>query len=97
MARRYRALKSELAAHASKAGLAPFPFNSAFFFALVGLPPGKEANQVREHLIATESLGTIAFPEVNALRIAYCSIAEAQIPELVARLVRGVGTSPDAG
>lgn len=86
---RYRALKAGLQelAERSQGRLVPSPFNSAFF-ALVGLRGGLDAQTLRQRLITEQSVGTIAFPEENALRIAYCSIHERALPELVDRLSR---------
>ena len=60
-------------------------------FALVELAPELEvsAEQVRRHLLADESTGLIAIGE-RYLRIAFCSVAEDDLTELVARLERGV-------
>ncbi len=83
LARRYRVLKASLAS----AGLEHFPFNSGCF-ALLRLPAGHDANVVRRRLIADESTGVIAVPAANALRVAFCSIDETDIPDLVARIAR---------
>lgn len=88
LGRRYRALKDALADGAGR--LDPYPFNSGCF-ALVGLPDDLDAHEVRKKLISDFSVGTIAIPEINALRVAYCSIAEETVPELVSRLVKAVG------
>lgn len=86
LAGRYRALKNALGALRTDA-LVPYPFNSAFFV-LLQAAPNLDAEVLRQRLIDEQSVGTIAFPEQNALRIAYCSIDEAKLPELVARLAR---------
>lgn len=88
LAGRYRALKAALADLSTDA-LVPYPFNSAFF-ALLQVRPGLDAETLRRRLVDEQSVGTIAFPEQNALRIAYCSIDEGTLPELVARLARVV-------
>jgi hypothetical protein len=46
---------------------------------------------VRVRLIRDHSVGTIAIPSVNALRIAYCSVAADAIPELAARIGEALG------
>lgn len=86
LARRYDALKQGLATLDDER-VRPLPFNAAYF-ALLELSGGLDAEQVRQDLLARESVGTIAFPEANSLRIAYCSLDADQLPELVARLKR---------
>ena len=41
------------------------------------------ALQVRRKLLADHSVGTIAFPDENGIRLAYCSIHEDKLSELV--------------
>lgn len=82
--RRYRALREGLAVSRSDR-VVPCPFNSAFF-ALLRLSPEVSAEDLRRRLIDEHSVGTIAFPEDNALRIAYCSIHEDVVPALVERI-----------
>ncbi len=79
--RRYHALKAELDA----AGLDALPFNSGCF-ALVRLGDHQEAQAVRLRLIREQSTGVIAVPSANALRVAFCSVEEADIPDLVRRI-----------
>jgi aspartate/methionine/tyrosine aminotransferase len=88
LAGRYNALKRELE-NQDIGGLTPYPFNSGCF-ALVGLPRDLDPDAVRHRLINAYSMGTIAIPEINALRIAYCSIAEETVPELVSRLAKSI-------
>ncbi len=83
---RYGVLRRSLEAH----GLAPWPFNSGCF-ALLALPDGTNAEEVRQRLIRDRSVGVIAVPSANALRIAFCSIEAADIPDLVERIVAGLG------
>jgi aspartate/methionine/tyrosine aminotransferase len=85
LARRYRALQRSLADE----GVRAFPFNSGCF-ALLPLPAGTNAQAVRRRLIAEQSTGVIAVDEPSALRVAFCSIEEADIPDLVARIARVV-------
>ena len=84
LGKRYRRLKRELKAVEGR--LTPYPFNSGCF-ALVRVPGGLDAHDARRALIADHDVGSIAIPEINALRVAYCSLAEDMIPELVQRLV----------
>lgn len=86
LARRYAALRDALAAH----GLTPWPFNSGCF-ALLGLPDRLDVETVRQRLIREYSVGVIAVPSANALRIAFCSIEAEDIPDLVERIVQGLG------
>lgn len=80
---RWRVLQDALAAH----GVDALPFNSGCF-ALLPLPASMRAEEVRQRLIREQSVGVIAVPSANALRVAFCSIDAADIPDLVARLVR---------
>lgn len=82
LAERYRALRDAL----TVAGVETFPFNSGCF-ALVPLPRDRDCEQVRRRLIAEQSVGVIAIPSENALRVAFCSIEAVDIPDLVSRLV----------
>lgn len=89
---RYRVLRDALAA-SDPALLAPLPFNSGCF-ALVALGPepraaGLTADAVRLHLLEAEDTGLVSVGR-EYLRIAHCSVAEADLPELVRRLERGV-------
>lgn len=86
--RRYRVLKQELAGLTGR--LQPFPFNSGFF-ALVGVDPAIDVSELRLRLIQEHSVGLIAIPSVNALRIAFCSIDSNDIPELIRRVRLAVG------
>jgi aspartate/methionine/tyrosine aminotransferase len=88
LAERYQALRDALGSlHDER--VTPLPFNAAYF-ALLQLSDGLDAEALRRDLIANESVGTIAFPEANALRIAYCSLDASQLPELVQRLGRSL-------
>jgi len=89
LARRYRVLKSSLSAMKSEV-LTPFPFNSGVF-ALVGVRPDVDAEQLRQRLISEASVGVISIPGVNALRVAYCSVEEHALPELVERMAKVAG------
>jgi aspartate/methionine/tyrosine aminotransferase len=85
LAERFAALRDAFAA----AGLTPFPFNSGCF-ALLPLRDGLDAEVARQRLLRDQSVGVIAVPSANALRVAFCSIEAADIPDLVARLVKGL-------
>ena len=80
---RYIVLKDALGALADTR-LHPEPFNSGFF-ALVRVE-GEDVDALRRRLIAEHSVGLIAIPAVNSLRIAYGALALEDIPELVHRL-----------
>jgi len=67
----------------------PYPFNAAFF-ALLRLSERHDAQEVRQRLIDDYSVGTIAFAEQNALRIAYCSLHEEAISEAVGALAQSL-------
>jgi aspartate/methionine/tyrosine aminotransferase len=84
MATRYRALKKALS-ELDTDKLKPYPFNSGLF-ALVQVHPSIDADHLRRRLIAEQSVGVIALPEQNAIRIAFCSVAAADLPELVRRI-----------
>lgn len=79
--RRYHALHAAFAAQ----GVDALPFNSGCF-ALVQLRDGQDAQTVRMRLIEEQSTGVIAVPSANALRVAFCSIEEEDIPDLVRRV-----------
>lgn len=91
LARRYRALKASLDSVRSDR-LVPYPFNAAFFM-LMDLR-GVDVDRVRSRLIEEESVGTIAFAEHNALRVAHCSVDEAAIPSLIAKIGKVVESEP---
>jgi aspartate/methionine/tyrosine aminotransferase len=89
MAERYRVLRAELESSEHEHGaFRVLPFNSGVF-ALVELPEGVEADAVRRHLLDHEDVGLVSIGE-RYLRIAFCSLEAEAVPELVARLVRGV-------
>jgi aspartate/methionine/tyrosine aminotransferase len=86
LAERYAALRDALA----KNGLAALPFNSGCF-ALLPLPDHQDAETLRQRLLKEFDVGVIAVPSANALRIAFCSIEAADIPDLAARILAGLG------
>jgi aspartate/methionine/tyrosine aminotransferase len=87
LAGRYRALRRALDA-ATSGLLRPLPFNSGCF-ALIELPEGVDAEAVRQRLLADFDTGVVSSPP-RYVRIAYCSVAEEAIPELVSRIEAGV-------
>jgi len=92
LAGRYRALRGALDG-VDPEHLRPLPFNSGCF-ALVELgeaprAAGLGADTVRRHLLDAEDAGLVSIGE-RFLRIAHCSVDEADLPELVRRLARGV-------
>jgi aspartate/methionine/tyrosine aminotransferase len=89
LAERYRALQQALA-KVDERLMRPLPFNSGCF-ALVELPEplGVAAEEVRQHLLDRHDTGVVSVGS-RFLRIAFCSVAAAAIPELVGRIERGV-------
>ncbi|MDP6934325.1 MAG: aminotransferase class I/II-fold pyridoxal phosphate-dependent enzyme, partial [Myxococcota bacterium] len=81
---RYQSLRRAL----DDAGIGAWPFNSGCF-ALVGTE--RDPQQLRRELIEKHSVGLVAIPSAGALRIAYCSLSEAEIPALVERLAASLG------
>jgi aspartate/methionine/tyrosine aminotransferase len=65
--------------------------NSGGFFVFVNLNPNKiSANEFADHLLTKYKIGVIPFEKqsdnINGIRIAYCSIDKAKIPEFVNRI-----------
>ncbi len=89
LAGRYRALKGALAG-ADRELFTPLPFNSGCF-ALLELSErlGTSAEAARKRLLAEESTGLVSVGE-RFLRIAFCSVDETALPELVRRIERGL-------
>jgi aspartate/methionine/tyrosine aminotransferase len=69
--------------------LRPYPFHGGVF-ALVGVHGIADVDALRLFLIEEESVGVCSIAAPPALRLAYCSVDEQDIPELVQRLARGV-------
>jgi aspartate/methionine/tyrosine aminotransferase len=88
---RYRALKAALA-EVSDPRIRPWPSNSAYF-AMIGLAEGLDLEAVRTRLIAEKSVGLIAVPSANALRLAYCSTRPEDVEAIVRALAEVVATS----
>lgn len=78
---RFHALRNSLDAH----GLRTYPFNSGCF-CLLPLPDGAHAEELRRRLISEQSVGVVEVTQVNALRVAFCSIEAEDIPDLVRRV-----------
>ena len=95
---RYLALKEAFRAN----DLIPAPHNSGCF-AYLPLPAGVDAEAFRQRLITEHSVGVIAIRPTNGIRIAFCSIEAADIPDLVARVAGALrrsspeGTHPSGG
>jgi aspartate/methionine/tyrosine aminotransferase len=90
---RYRVLK-DILHRLDPARFRVRPFNSSFFV-LIDLLGETKAEAIRRQLLSEHSIGVIAFPSTNALRLAYCSLDAKQFPELVdavAMVASGRGT-----
>ena len=89
LAERYRALQQALQ-KVDERLLRPVPFNSGCF-ALVEMAEslGVTAEEVRLHLLDRFDTGVVSVGQRH-LRIAFCSVAAAAMPELVGRMERGV-------
>ncbi len=81
--RRYLRLKAAFAA-ADPDLVRPLPFNSGCF-ALLELPDGQDAEEVRMELLEKHSTGVISIGQ-RYLRLAYCSVDEGSLPVLVERI-----------
>lgn len=90
LADRWTRLSAALAAAASPT-LRPYPSNSGVF-ALVGLGRGIEADKARRKLIDAHSVGLVSIGAIQALRIAYCSVAVDDIEPLVDAMAAGLGS-----
>ncbi|MFK7931838.1 MAG: aminotransferase class I/II-fold pyridoxal phosphate-dependent enzyme, partial [Myxococcota bacterium] len=88
LAHRWALLEAALD-EASSPHLRPYPFNSGVF-AMVGLADGVRADEARLRLIEEQDVGLVSIGAVNALRIAYCSVAAEDIVPLVHRLALGL-------
>ena len=80
VSRRYKILIDALAEHGSSAYLKPYPFNSGYFMAFDTL--GNDAEQLRVHLLEKYQIGTINILG-KTLRLAYCSVEEENLKDLV--------------
>ena len=84
---RYHCLRTALARLSEP--FLPYPFNAGCF-ALLGLDPRIPVEPLRLRLIDELDTGVIAIGAGNAIRLAYCSLAEDDVDELVDRLDRAV-------
>lgn len=66
-----------------------WPFNAGCF-AMLRLRDDQIASEMRLRLIHEQSTGVIEATGANALRVAFCSVDEADIPDLVERIARVV-------
>jgi aspartate/methionine/tyrosine aminotransferase len=90
--RRYRVLRAALE-RVDGSLVRPLPFNSGCF-ALLELGDGLDAEDARRVLLERHDTGLIAIGRRH-LRIAFCSVAAADLPELVDRLQRGLAELRD--
>jgi aspartate/methionine/tyrosine aminotransferase len=81
---RYLALR-EAVNGMTTARVQAMPFNSGCF-ALLRLDPAIPAEEFRLRLIRDASVGTISIPSLNAIRVAYCSVATPLLGEMVRRI-----------
>lgn len=68
--------------------LRPMPFNAGFF-ALLEVDPKIDVEEARQYLIRERSTGVISV-QPHYLRIATCSVAAKDLPEMIRRVGRGV-------
>ena len=87
LAARYRVLRDALA-EGDDGAVRALPFNSGCF-ALLELAGPVSAGRVRRHLLDRHDTGIVSI-EPNYLRIAFCSVAEEALPEVVRRIRAGV-------
>ena len=71
------------------AGVRAYPFNSGCF-TLLQLPAHLDPHTLRRRLIAEQSVGLVALPSHNALRLAYCSMDSSQIAPALKRLCEAI-------
>ncbi|RMH18554.1 MAG: aminotransferase class I/II-fold pyridoxal phosphate-dependent enzyme [Acidobacteria bacterium] len=87
IAARHRVLQEALAT-TDPALLKPWPSNAGLF-TLLELPAGVDPETLRRHLLAHHDAGLVSV-RPRFIRIAFCSVAQDALPELVRRLERGV-------
>ncbi|MEY3210230.1 MAG: hypothetical protein RIT28_711 [Pseudomonadota bacterium] len=88
---RWEALQAALATLPKGGRLKPLP-NNAGFFGLVSVDPDIDVQELRLTLIRDHSVGVISIPEINALRLAFCSTRAEDMPELIHRIQRAVSS-----
>ncbi|MDC7222639.1 MAG: aminotransferase class I/II-fold pyridoxal phosphate-dependent enzyme [Spirochaetales bacterium] len=82
IASRYRRVKEELASHKEYGEeFLALPFNSGYFFC-VRLREGLDAHEIRRKLRREFSTGVMV-PEAGMLRLAYSSLAEEKVPQVL--------------
>lgn len=87
MERRYRTIKAELARFKDNVLLRPYPFNSGYFMAFDTM--GRSAEQLRLYLLEKYQIGAINIFD-RTLRLAYCSVEDDKIPDLISTLYQAV-------
>ena len=75
----------------SAVGITAYPFNSGCF-ALLKLPKQFDPHTLRRRLIEDHSVGLIALPSHQSLRLAYCSTSSSQIEPALKLLAQAVGS-----
>ena len=97
--RRYETLKDELGKMDTDL-VTVEPFQGGFF-CFVSLKPesGLRATDVADHLLDEHGIGTVPFDadNMNGLRIAFCSVESADLPELCQRLAQTVNELAETG
>lgn len=83
LASRYRALKRATAD--LRGPVAALPFNSGCF-AVLAIDPSIDLHGLRRALIRDHDVGVVGVSSAQVLRIAYCSVAEASLAEVVHRI-----------
>ena len=89
---RYRTLKDELGRMDTDL-VTVEPFQGGFFCFITLRPEsGLRATDVANHLLDEHGIGTVPFDgdSMNGLRIAFCSVESADLPELCQRLAQTV-------
>jgi aspartate/methionine/tyrosine aminotransferase len=87
MERRYRILSKALESHRGSDLLQPYPFNSGYFMAF---RCKGSSEQLRQYLLDRYQTGCISI-QGNTLRLAYCSVEQDKIPELIDLVYRAAG------
>ena len=99
LAQRYRTLKDELGKMETDL-LTVEPFQGGFFcFVTLRPESGLRATDVANHLLDEHGIGTVPFDgdNMNGLRIAFCSVDSADLPELCHRLAETVNELAEKG
>lgn len=88
---RYRVLRESLDA-LKNPRVHVMPFHGAYF-ATIQLQ-GVDADRVRRRLIEERSVGVVALPEVNGIRVAFCSTRLEDLPAIVSAIDEVVASEP---